>query len=387
MTVWREAEVEPADCTAAVDCAASRTSSVPSSVRATCRITFVTPCPASAAAQCTSADPSANRRTRAAQKSSNPSEKPMFLKPTAKPVPRRTPSPRVVLPAPPGSRSGSRGSASGCRRLERSGTADHLGSRQRAIDALPGRQGVPGRKGVQEPQVDGIEPERPRELVHLRLGGEARLDGAEPAHRPARWVVGVDDGRGDVRVRNGVGPARKRRGVRAHGGGARGVGATVERDRHLDAHEAALAGRRVPRPRLRRMPVDVARERLLAVVDHLHGAVRVQREERGVDLHRDVLAASERAADAREVHANPLLGQIEARRDLRAVDVEPLRRHVDVDPALAVRHCETGLRAQERLVLDARLVAALRPRPPPRDSGSPWRITIERTTFGRSSSR
>ena len=37
----------------------------------------------------------------------------MFLKPTAKPVPRRIPSPRVVLPAPPGRRSGSRGSGSG----------------------------------------------------------------------------------------------------------------------------------------------------------------------------------------------------------------------------------------------------------------------------------
>ena len=37
----------------------------------------------------------------------------MFLKPTAKPTPRCTPSPRVVLPAPPGRRSGSRGSSSG----------------------------------------------------------------------------------------------------------------------------------------------------------------------------------------------------------------------------------------------------------------------------------
>ena len=36
----------------------------------------------------------------------------MFLKPTAKPTPRRTPSPRVVLPAPPGRRNGSRGSSS-----------------------------------------------------------------------------------------------------------------------------------------------------------------------------------------------------------------------------------------------------------------------------------
>ena len=37
----------------------------------------------------------------------------MFLKPTAKPTPRRTPSPRVVFPAPPGSRIASRGSCSG----------------------------------------------------------------------------------------------------------------------------------------------------------------------------------------------------------------------------------------------------------------------------------
>src|SRR5215211_4449844 len=32
----------------------------------------------------------------------------MFLNPTAKPTPRRTPSPRVVFPAPPGRRIGSR---------------------------------------------------------------------------------------------------------------------------------------------------------------------------------------------------------------------------------------------------------------------------------------
>ena len=37
----------------------------------------------------------------------------MFLNPTAKPTPRLTPSPRVVLPAPPGRRIASRGSGSG----------------------------------------------------------------------------------------------------------------------------------------------------------------------------------------------------------------------------------------------------------------------------------
>ena len=65
--VWRDAEVEPAESTVAVDGGASRTSSIPSSVRATWRITFETPWPTSAAAQCTSAEPSASSRTRAAQ--------------------------------------------------------------------------------------------------------------------------------------------------------------------------------------------------------------------------------------------------------------------------------------------------------------------------------
>ena len=61
------ARIYYAESTDAVSPGASRTSSVPSSVRATCRITPVTPCPTSAAAQCTSAEPSARRRTRAAQ--------------------------------------------------------------------------------------------------------------------------------------------------------------------------------------------------------------------------------------------------------------------------------------------------------------------------------
>ena len=51
-------------------------------------------------------------------------------------------------------------------------------------------------------------------------------------------------------------------------------------------------------------------------------------------------------------------GEAEARRDLVAVDVQPLRRDVDVDAALAVGHREAGLGAEERLVLDPELVDA-----------------------------
>ena len=93
-----------------------------------------------------------------------------------------------------------------------------------------------------------------------------------------------------------------------------------------------------------------------------------------MDLHRQVLAAAERAADPREVDANLLGRQPEARRDLRAVDVEPLRRDVDVDAALAVGHREPRLGPEERLVLDPGLVRRPRPTTSPRASGSPCRI-------------
>ena len=52
-------------------------------------------------------------------------------------------------------------------------------------------------------------------------------------------------------------------------------------------------------------------------------------------------------------------GEVEARRHLRPVDVQPLRRDVDVDASLAVRDREPGLGAEERLVLDADLVDPL----------------------------
>ena len=70
-----------------------------------------------------------------------------------------------------------------------------------------------------------------------------------------------------------------------------------------------------------------------------------------MQLDREVLPASERAADTREVNPHLLRLEPEAGSDLVAVDVEPLRRHVDVDAALAVRDRDAGLGAEEGLVL------------------------------------
>ena len=106
------------------------------------------------------------------------------------------------------------------------------------------------------------------------------------------------------------------------------------------------------------MPVDVPEERLLAPVDHLHRPAGVQREQARVGLHRDVLAPAERAADAGEREAHLLHRQVQAGRDLVAVDVQPLRRDPQVDAAVLGRHREPGLRPEERLVLHPDLVLA-----------------------------
>ena len=104
--------------------------------------------------------------------------------------------------------------------------------------------------------------------------------------------------------------------------------------------------------------MDVPDEGLLAVVDHLHGPARPQRQQRGVDLYREVLAPAESAADTGEVDPHLLGLEIEARRDLVAIDVKPLRRDVDVDSALAVRDRDPRLGTEEGLILLADLVDA-----------------------------
>ncbi len=45
--------------------------------------------------------------------------------------------------------------------------------------------------------------------------------------------------------------------------------------------------------------MDVTREGLLAAVGHLDGPARVEREQRGVDLDREILTSTERTAHTR----------------------------------------------------------------------------------------
>ncbi len=245
----------------------------------------------------------------------------MFLNPTAKPVPRSDALAVGRVPGAAGEADRVARELLRRGRLERGGAADHLGGRQRARDHLAGRQRVPGGERVQQPELDRVDAERGRELVHLRLGGEAGLNGAEAPHRAARRVVRVDAGGLDQRVRDVVRPAGERGCIRGDGGRGGRVRSAVEQDPHPHADEAPLLRRAVLGPDLRRVAVHVADERLLAAVDELDRPVRVQREHRAVDLHRQVLAPAERPAHAAEVEPHLLRLEAEAGSDLVTIDV------------------------------------------------------------------
>ena len=78
-----------------------------------------------------------------------------------------------------------------------------------------------------------------------------------------------------------------------------------------------------------------------------------------MDLQATVFAPAERAADAGEGEPHLVPRQAEARGDLVAVDVQPLRRDEQLDAAVVVGHRQPGLGPEEGLVLHADLVVAL----------------------------
>ncbi|CAM5396631.1 hypothetical protein SVIOM342S_09206 [Streptomyces violaceorubidus] len=77
-----------------------------------------------------------------------------------------------------------------------------------------------------------------------------------------------------------------------------------------------------------------------------------------MDLHRQVLASAEGAADAGQGHPHLVLGQAEHGGDLAQVGVEPLGGDVEVDAAVLAGHGESGLGAEEGLILHAEGVVA-----------------------------
>ena len=289
-----------------------------------------------------------------------------FFIATPQPTPRRTCPTSAVSPAPPGRRIASwRTGVDGLpdrhrRHRQRRRLADAAGDRSDALHDLPGDQPVAGLHGVAQADLDRVEPARRGQQVHLALVGEARLHDAEPAHRPARQVVGAHG----VAVDDGVGTAVRALGVRdrveQHGRRRRGEGTAVEHEPGLDLDQPTVGGGVVSHPDLRRVAVDVAEEALRPAVGHAHGPPQPQGQQARVDLQADVLPRSERPADAAQHEPHPVVGEPEAGGDLLAVLVQPLGGDVQLDAeTVVVGNRDRGLEAEEGLVLHADLVRAL----------------------------
>jgi hypothetical protein len=206
----------------------------------------------------------------------------------------------------------------------------------------------------------GIQPARRGQLVHLPLVGEARLHHTEPAHGPARQVVAANGIAVDSRVDTLVRTLRVRDRVDQHRRRCRRVRAAIEHDPGLDPLQLSLRGRVVSHPDLGRVAVHMTDEALLAAVREAHRPARAQREQARVDLQTDVFSSAERAADSPERETHLVRGEIETRRDLGAVFVQPLRGDEQLDACTAgIGQRQSRFQPEEGLVLHPQLVRAL----------------------------
>ena len=142
----------------------------------------------------------------------------MFLKPTAKPVPRCTPSPvgRVACAAREPDRVARQLLGAAAARARRRGGSPRPSA---ASPRRPGRSAAcrPAASAFSSRSSTGSISSAAASLSICASRGEAGLHGAEAAHRAARRVVRVDAGRLDQRVRHLVRPAGEGRRVRGDG--------------------------------------------------------------------------------------------------------------------------------------------------------------------------
>ena len=107
------------------------------------------------------------------------------------------------------------------------------------------------------------------------------------------------------------------------------------------------------------MAMHVTDERLGPRVGDLDRAACLEGQHARVGLHREVFSRTECTSDPGHGKANFLGREPEDAGQLFLVDVQPLRRDVQVDPALPVRDRQARLRTERRLVLHPDLVLAL----------------------------
>ena len=323
------------------------------------------PCPTSAPAwnsSTWSTSSSPWRTSRVSQRSGKPNEKPTFLKPQAKPRPRRSAS----------GRGGEGGEGRG--RLGRREGLGPVGGVGAAVDddreADAGRHlGARRAEGpvaqqVAPAQLDRVHAQALGQLVHLGLGHERALRSAEAAEGAAGHGVGEHGEAVDGQVGDLVRARHAQVEVPEHLVGRVVVGAGVEVARGLRHHDPTV--RRGPPPGVDPAAVAlvVADHRLLAAPLAADGTAlaavgQPPRREGHDDLQRHVLPPAERAADGRVDDPHPLGREVEGVGDLLLVLVGPLAGDGHRDPTLVVDPADRGLGLQVGVLLVRQVVRPL----------------------------
>ena len=237
---------------------------------------------------------------------------------------------------------------------------DYTNRRKRPVDDLPGGgHGVARSEGIEPSKIERIHVEGLCKAVHLHLRSEACLDRAESSHRATRRVVRPCDRRFDEHVVTAVRANSEERSVGKDRPTGVGVPATIQYEARGDLDEVPFFVSFVAVPHARWVALHMTDERLGAVVHHLDGTARGERQHGDMDVYRDVLTRSERATDPCRMAADLIWFHGEARNDLAVVDMDPLAGDVEIKAALTVRYRQAGLRPERRLVLHGRLVESL----------------------------
>ena len=203
----------------------------------------------------------------------------------------------------------------GAAALEESGTFDNLINacpQAAACDAQPVDRARVGTRQVAQPQLDRIETELFRDLVEVRLQGEARLRGAVASLGPTGRLVGEHPDSFESIARDRVGGRLEGAGVVGTGHAVAPIAAAIEEAAKLHRRDAAVF--RQPRLDLHQHGVTpaVRVEDLLARERDLHGSPGDHGEPGGHQLvGEDVALAAEAAAVRRRDHADAAHRQLE----------------------------------------------------------------------------
>ena len=188
-------------------------------------------------------------------------------------------------------------------------------------------------------QLERIEREPARELVHLRLDRERRLEVTVAAHRARVRVVRVRDGRVEAHVRTAIESRHRREHHVRRGGAPRHVGAVVDDDVRVTREQMARGVRRRAQPDAARLARGAGEEFLHAIELELHRPPHAAREQRRdhVDWI-EVEPATEVAADRRLHHAHAIARGPERLREIALVQERDLggRPHGEVASAVPV---------------------------------------------------